>query len=162
MNDLRRTLATIYNIALLTIRETQRRRILWIALLMGALFLLIFGLGFHFIMVDFEAEFSAREPAESFDALVANFLMLAGLFVINFLSIAIAALLSAGSISGEVESHTVETMVTKPLRRWEVVLGKWVGFAVILTLYLLLLAGGVLLIAYFPAKRWTICLLAWD
>lgn len=149
MSEWRRTLSTILNMAGLTIRETQRRRILWVALFMGIIFLVVFGLGFHYILVDIEAESGfRRQSAEQFLEMIANFLTLTGLYVINFLVIVIAALLSAGSISGEVESHTIEAIVTKPLRRWEIVLGKWLGFAVILSLYLLLLAGGVMLIAY--------------
>jgi ABC-type transport system involved in multi-copper enzyme maturation permease subunit len=149
MMDLGRTVTTVYNIALLTIRETQRRRILWVALLMGILFLLIFGLGFHYILADIQgaAGFRSRSDAQLTE-IIANFLTLTGLYVINFLVIVIAALLSAGSISGEVESHTIDTTVTKPIHRWEVIAGKWLGFVVILALYLLLLAGGVLLIAY--------------
>lgn len=140
---------TILNIARLTIRETQRRRILWVALFMGIAFLVVFGLGFHYIVTDFERE--AFNNNSEFPGLIGNFLTLAGLYAINFMVIVMAALLSAGTISGEVESHTMETIVTKPLRRWEVVLGKWVGLAVIITLYLLGLAGGVLLIAYLRA-----------
>ena len=43
---------SVLTLARLTIRETQRRRILWIGALMGVAFLLIFGLGFHFIYQD--------------------------------------------------------------------------------------------------------------
>jgi ABC-type transport system involved in multi-copper enzyme maturation permease subunit len=37
-------------------------------------------------------------------------------------------------------------VATKPVRRWEIVIGKWLGFAGMLGLYLLLMAGGVLTI----------------
>lgn len=149
MTPLPSTLNTVLNIAVLTIRETQRRRILWVALIMGILFLAIFGLGFHYILLDIEAESGfQRQTAEDFTSTIAGFLTLMGLYVINFLLIVISALLAAGSISGEIESHAMETVVTKPVRRWEVVVGKWLGFALILTLYLLVLAGGVMLIAY--------------
>ncbi len=36
----------------------------------------------------------------------------------------------------------------KPIRRWEILLGKWLGLEVMLTLYLLLMAGGVLLVVH--------------
>jgi len=41
-------------IARLTVREAQRRRLLWVALLMGVAFLLVFGIGFHYIQRDIE------------------------------------------------------------------------------------------------------------
>lgn len=145
-----RSLNTVLNIAALTIRETQRRRILWVALLMGILFLIFYGLGYHFILADIEAE-SGFQTATTITDSVSTILTLMGLYVINFLVIVIAALISAGSISGEVESHTMETILTKPLRRYQVVLGKWLGFATVLTVYLLMLGGGVVLIAYLRA-----------
>ncbi|MDL1898887.1 ABC transporter permease, partial [Anaerolineae bacterium CFX7] len=48
---------------------------------------------------------------------------------------------------GEIRSGAIQSLVTKPLRRAEIVLGKWLGFWVILAGYLLLMGGGVLLIA---------------
>jgi ABC-type transport system involved in multi-copper enzyme maturation permease subunit len=57
-------------------------------------------------------------------------------------------LTSVVTISGEVASGTIHTLVAKPLRRWEIVLGKWLGHAAMLSLYLLLMAGGVIVIVY--------------
>ena len=48
-------------IARLTIRETQRRRILWVGALMGIGFLIVYGLGFHFIYVDISQAMSPEE-----------------------------------------------------------------------------------------------------
>ncbi len=39
-------------IARLTIREAQRRRLLWVALLMGLAFMLVFGIAFHYIQLE--------------------------------------------------------------------------------------------------------------
>ncbi|MFZ0544650.1 MAG: ABC transporter permease subunit [Candidatus Promineifilaceae bacterium] len=139
-------MTTIFNIARLTIQETQRRRLLWIGTLMGILFLIVFGLGFHFIYLDVTESMNPDEFEFPF-----LFLTLAGLYATNFLVIMVAVLISVATISGEVESHTIESLVTKPIRRWEIVLGKWVGFAAIIFVYVLLLPGGILLIAYLQA-----------
>lgn len=142
-------MSTIITIMQLTMRETQRRRILWVALLMGIAFLAIYGVGFHYIFVELEAEIArGRGPGARFLPVIANFLLLTGLYVIHFLVVVLAALLSAGTLSGEIESHTMETLLTKPLRRWQVVLGKWLGYFLMIAVYLLLLAGGVILITY--------------
>ena len=142
-------MGTIGTIMRLTIRETQRRRILWVALLMGIAFLALYGLGFHYIFAELEAEIErGRGPGARFLPVIANFLLLTGLYVIHFLVIVLAALLSAGTLSGEIESHTMETLLTKPLGRWQVVLGKWLGYLLLIAIYLLLLAGGVILITY--------------
>jgi len=58
--------------------------------------------------------------------------MLAGLYVINFLVVLMAVSTSVDTIAGEVASGTIQTIVSKPLRRWEVLLGKWLGLALML------------------------------
>ncbi len=55
-----------------------------------------------------------------------------------------AALLGADTLSSEINSGTIQTIVTKPIRRSDVVFGKWLGFAGLLGLYLLLMAGGAI------------------
>jgi Cu-processing system permease protein len=136
-------LNTIFTIARLTLRETQRRRVLWMGLLMGLGFLTVFGLGFHFV-------FAEMESAGDFDDLVflPMFLSLAGLYATNFLVIMVSLLISVATISGEIESHTIDCLITKPIRRWEVIVGKWLGYAILIFFFILLLPGGVMLIVY--------------
>ena len=140
--------STIFIIARLTLREAIRRRIVLAALLLGIAFLAIYSLGFHFIQAEFQREFAdgrAFGRAEQVQQQAFNFLLLAGMYVVNFLSIATAALLTADTLAGEIQSGTIQAVVTKPVRRMEVVLGKWLGHALLLLLYLLLMGGGVML-----------------
>jgi ABC-type transport system involved in multi-copper enzyme maturation permease subunit len=74
-----------------------------------------------------------------------NVLLLAGLYAVAFLSIAMGALLGADTLAGEINSGTIQTIVTKPVRRSDVVYGKWLGFAGLLGLYVLMMAGGTVL-----------------
>ena len=133
-------------IARLTFQEASRRKILLAALLLGILFLIIFGLGFHFILQDMEnqPQFAGNLQVNE----ISNFLLMAGMYVVNFLTVMMTVLTSVDTISGEINSGTIQTLVSKPIRRWEVVAGKWLGFAGMLTLYLLLVAGGVMGLIY--------------
>lgn len=133
---------TVLIFAELTIRESQRRKVLWLALLLAISFLTIFGLGLHLIYREIEQIGVAVEEIE----LGLGLLFSSGLFVINFLVVVIGVLISVTAVSGEIDSHTIESLVTKPVRRWEIILGKWLGFAAILIVYILLLAGGLILI----------------
>ena len=128
----------------LTIREAQRRHILLVALLMGLAYLALFGVGFHYIYLQMQRE-SVSGPQTD---IIVGFLLTAGLYAANLLVMVIAVLVSVTTISGEIDSHTIETLITKPVRRWEVVLGKWLAFALLLVLYVLFLAGGLMLIVY--------------
>jgi Cu-processing system permease protein len=134
------TVSTIFR---LTIRETQRRRILWIGALMGVAFLIIFGVGFHFIYLDITRQMSAEELTFPL-----RFLTLAGIYATNFLVVMVSVLISVATISGEIESHTIESLLTKPMGRWALIAGKWLGYAAIIFFFVLLLPGGVMLIVY--------------
>ena len=62
-------------------------------------------------------------------------LTLVGLYAANFLSVLIAVLLPVDTLSGEIASGVMQTVASKPIRRAEIVLGKWLGHAVIVMGY---------------------------
>lgn len=137
-------------IARLTFLEAIRRRILLAALVLGIAFLIVYGIGVHLMETDVAP---ARNPQSPQNSLILsgmhNFLLLAGLYAVNFLALAMGALASADTLAGEIGSGTIQAIVTKPVRRAQIVLGKWLGFACLLALYLVLMAGGVIAIMYF-------------
>ena len=135
--------STTLVIAKLTFREASRRWVLWVALLLGILFLAVYGLGFREILKDMSTNASVLQRSE-----FTSFILLAGLYAVSFLTLMMTVLTSVDTLSGEIASGTIHTLVSKPLRRWEIVLGKWLGYTSMLTLYLLLMAGGVMLIVY--------------
>lgn len=135
----------IWTIALLTIREGQRRSIIRMALLMSVAYLVLYGLGLHYIFGQIE---QAPQMRNENLLIPGNFLTMTGLYVSNFLIVIMAVLISVGSIPQEIDSHVIDTMVTKPINRSEIILGKWVGFAIMIMVYTYLLAGGVILISY--------------
>jgi len=128
----------------LTIREAQRRHILLVALIMGLAYLALFAAGFHYVFLQMQRDGLSGPQAD----MITGFLLTAGLYAANLLVTVMAVLVSVTTISGEIDSHTIETLITKPVRRWEVVLGKWLAFAALLTIYVLFLAGGLMLIVY--------------
>jgi Cu-processing system permease protein len=136
---------SVWVIARLTFREASRRKILLAAALFGLLFLGIYALGLNQIQKEISQDTSPM-PLIVFSE-VSNLMLMAGLYVVNFLSIAMTVLTSVDTLSGEISSGTIQTLVSKPVRRWEIVFGKWLGFAGMLTLYLVFMAGGVMLVA---------------
>ena len=54
----------------------------------------------------------------------------------NFLVVMLAVFLSTFSLPNDIKSKTIFTVVTKPVRAWEIVLGRILGFAAIGTLIL--------------------------
>ena len=139
-----KTTVTIFK---LTFREAARRKILWAALLLGLLDLLVYGLGFYFINQDIQRSIN-RGMGQLAISQIYNFMSLMGLYAVNFLTIAMAVLTSVDTIAGEISSGTMQTLVTKPGHRWQVLIGKYFGFAAMMTLYLVMMAGGTLSIIY--------------
>lgn len=136
---------TTFVITKLTFREAARRNILIAAFLLGLAFLIVYGIGFYYVNQEL-GETVGRNPLENNE--VRNFLFMAGMYAVNFLVVIMAVLTSVVTISGEISSGTIQTLVAKPVQRWEIVLGKWLGFAVMLTLYLLFMAGGIIALVY--------------
>jgi ABC-type transport system involved in multi-copper enzyme maturation permease subunit len=134
-----------------TFREAVRRRIVLAGLVLGICFLIIFSVGFHMITGSIQnAAANIRTPANANVNNIArvegtNVLLLAGLYAVTFLSIAMGALLGADTLAGEINSGAIQSIVSKPIRRADVVVGKWLGFAFLLALYIGMLAGGTYL-----------------
>lgn len=142
-------MSAISIIARLTFREAIRRRIMLAGLVLGIAFVILYSIGTHFIFEQIAESSAERMPSEMaaniVNAEATNTFMMMGLYAATFLSIAMAALLGADTLAGEINSGTVQTIATKPIRRSDIVLGKWLGFAGLLGLYVLLLCGGIFL-----------------
>jgi len=135
---------TIKTITWLTFHEARRRKMVLAALVMGGLFLLLYGLGVALIDRNLqEHQISAIQLRFNY-----NILLIAGLYVVHFLTVMLAIFASVDTIAGEIASHTIQTLVTKPVRRWQIVLGKWLGYAGMLLIYLGLLGGGIFVVMY--------------
>jgi Cu-processing system permease protein len=136
-------------IAWLTLREARRRRLMLAGVILGIAFLVLYGVAFHFLHADLLRNMS-RGGAQARAAVheVSSTFAMLGLYAVNFLVVMVSVLVSVDTISGEIASHSIQSIVTKPLSRWEVVLGKWLGYAFMVTVMVLVLAGGVILISW--------------
>ena len=129
----------------LTFREAQRRRLVWIGLGLGAAFVILFTVGYYFayqeVLRNRPQGFSQQIFVDQFSGVMLS----AGLYVINFLIIMITVLTSVGVIAGEISSQTIHALASKPIRRWEIVLGKWLGLATMLTIYTIILSVALMI-----------------
>lgn len=130
-------------IARLTVHEAIRRRVLVAALIGGVAFLALYATGFHFMVRDTPSRVLANPLQRS---LYLNLFTLMGLFAANFLGVMAAVLLPVDTLAGEIASGVVQTVASKPLRRSDIVLGKWLGYLAVVMGYVLLLTLGVVTI----------------
>ncbi len=135
-------MSAVLTMAWLSFHEARRRSMVTVALALGAVFLLLFGIGVYLVV----HTPATRESATGIEAtLLYNLLTLAGLYVVHFLAIMLAIVATVDAVSGEITSHTIQTIVTKPLPRWNVIAGKWLGYTTMLVLYTTGLSLGILL-----------------
>jgi Cu-processing system permease protein len=152
----------IWIMAGVTFREAVRKRMLWMALAAGAALLILFGTGLHFQTKDFAAH--GMSPVLRREV---SFTMLTmGLYAVDLLAVLMTILTSVDTLSGEIASGTIQAVVTKPLPRWHVLVGKWFGFLGMLSAYIAIMVGGVNAVAYVIAgvtARHLVCgfLLIW-
>jgi len=138
----------LWVIASMTFREAARKKILWTALALGIGLLIVFGAGLHYQLADLLA--ANMPPFLRYQVLTATLMI--GLYTVDLLAVVMAILTSVDTISGEIASGTIQAIATKPIARWHVLLGKWLGFVTMLAVFVALLFGGTLAVGYWVAK----------
>jgi ABC-type transport system involved in multi-copper enzyme maturation permease subunit len=150
-------------IAQLTFREALRKRMIWGVLLLSLVFVTLYYWGFTQVREEFLRLSAGRGPRAgrpgqilTFD-LVATIMVGLGFYTINFLAGVMTIFAAVGTVAGEIETGTFQAIVTKPLARWELILGKFLGFAGMIAAYIAVMAAGVLATAravaqYTPAN----------
>jgi ABC-type transport system involved in multi-copper enzyme maturation permease subunit len=133
----------LFTIAHLTFLEARRRRIVLAALVCAAGFLLVFAVAVYFIHRN---PLSAGPRPALQLGIQRQVLTLAGLYVVNFLVVAMSVMLPVDTLSGEIASGVIQTLASKPIRRAEIVLGKWLVYWLLIAAYIALLVLGVVLV----------------
>jgi ABC-type transport system involved in multi-copper enzyme maturation permease subunit len=109
--------AAVYHVAGITFAETRRRRILQAVILLAALMLV--GL----------LAITGLSPAEGEKAIISG-----GLDLMLLLGTVLAVFICAFLIPTDIDKRTVYTVLSKPIKRWEFVLGKYFGALAVLGL----------------------------
>lgn len=74
--------------------------------------------------------------------------VIAGLYLFNFIVAYLAIFSAAGTISAEVESGLLLAILPRPISRWQIYVGKWIGYAAWCIVY-----AGVMFAAIFLIVR---------
>ncbi len=148
----------------LTLREALRKRLIWGVLALSLLFMVLYFWGFTQVKEDFQRNAVRRAQNGSGTAgeiltfdLVATIMVGLGFYTVNFLGGVMTIFASVGTIAGEIESGTFQAIVPKPIKRWELVVGKFLGFAVMIAVYIgfmsaWILASAKIVANYTPAN----------
>jgi ABC-type transport system involved in multi-copper enzyme maturation permease subunit len=140
----------ILQIARFTLQEAVSRRLILAGVLISLGFIGLYALGFHFA---YDKSLENSQSAETRLSLGVAFatLTLFGVYVVNYLASFLALFLSVAAVSGEVDSGTLHAVMARPLRRSEFVIGRWLGYGCMISVYILAMTGLVLLLAWLIA-----------
>ncbi|MER3402157.1 MAG: hypothetical protein C4337_02375 [Armatimonadota bacterium] len=106
-------------IILLTLKEAMRRRAF-----LGTILILVVLYGLSFLPKAFHEAFGGSERRfEMGLQLMVSF----GVDSIKFFSSVLAIVLCAGTLTGEIERGYLSAILPRPIYRWQVYLGKWLG-----------------------------------
>ncbi len=137
-------------IAQLTFSEAFRRKLIWAVLFLSAVFLTFYAFGFKLLrddVVTFNDQRGGLPDTFLPYEVQASAMVLLGLYTVNFLAGVMTIFAAVGAVSAEIESGTLQAILPKPISRWEVIVGKYLGFLVMIAVYIALMIGGVLSIS---------------
>jgi ABC-type transport system involved in multi-copper enzyme maturation permease subunit len=123
----------IFVIARLTVQETSRRRLILALIILTLIVVGVSAWGFQKITTVTNSE-GTRLPPEQI-ALITSQLLIVVTFMFSGVLALSAAVVAGPLISGEVESGLLLSILARPVRRSEVVIGKWLGLAVLVAIY---------------------------
>jgi Cu-processing system permease protein len=136
----------VLEIARFTLMEAISRRLILAGVIISLGFIGLYALGFH-IAYDRALETSTSAEARLSVGIAFAFLTLFGVYVVNYLASFLALFLSVAAVSGEIDSGTLHALLARPLRRSEFIVGRWLGYALMLGVYITAMTGLVLLVA---------------
>ena len=128
-------LPAIWRIAKVTVAEARRRRVVQAVIILVAV--ILFSPTF----------FSYRSPYEQARTLISG-----GLAAIMVFGILLAIFVAAFLIPHEIETRTVYAVLAKPVRRFEFVLGKYLGALIILGVIVAVMTGVLVLVLVLQDK----------
>lgn len=134
----------LWLVAATTMREAVRRRVVWTALIAGALLLGIFAIALRLQVLQFEGR--PMSPFVRYQV-EAGMLMI-GLYTCDLLAVVLTILTSIDTLAGEISSGTIHAIATKPIARWQIVLGKYLGFVGMIVIYVALTFSATVGVAY--------------
>lgn len=128
-------------IAAFTFKEALRRRLVLAGAVLTVGFLVLFGFITRALVTQ-----TAGDPVMAAAGHVAGAMV--GVYLARSFSGLLAILVAVGAISSELETGALQSVLVRPIPRYWIVLGRFLGYGCMLILYTVVLQGLVLLLAH--------------
>lgn len=139
-------MSTVWVIARHTLRECGRRRVFIVVPVATAAFLALYALGAHYAFRSTEGTIGT--PVGTVDARALTGATLVGLsmFVTLFLGSALGIFLTFSAVRGDAEQGLLQPLVVRPVARTGLLLGRFLGAAILCCAYVALLYAATVVI----------------
>lgn len=137
----------VWQIVRLTLQEARRKKLLALLLVLTALFLVFYLYGVYRLQINLTERAAAAGLSphrRGLGALPVVFASLFGMYLVYFLSSLLSVLSTVAAVSGDLETGVMQSIIARPVSRAQLVLGRWLGFTVVNSLYVVLLSAALL------------------
>lgn len=133
-------------IARLTFKESMSRRLIPAGVVVSLVYIVLFALAYNFAQERGAQAVTGQRSRVLVGVGLAS-LTLSGLYIVNLLSGFLALFLSVGAISADVDGGTLHALLARPMRRSQFLLGRWLAYAVTISVYVVAMGSLVLIVA---------------
>jgi Cu-processing system permease protein len=140
-----------------TVLEARRRKLLLAGVVLSVAFVVLFAVAFTLLYHNQQRSLlSGQTPASGPTGVLApreqllvmsTILIVLGLYGVQFLAALLALFLGVASVSPEADSGTLHAVLARPLSRLDYLLGRFLALAGMLTAYVMVMSGALLLTA---------------
>ncbi len=113
----------------LTLLEMLKKKILYLTLALTAIFLIFYGIAMNY------GYDSLRDAEPLMRIAVSGQFLSMGIYALGFIVSFLSIFASVGSISSEIEQGNYDAILSKPISRYEVVVGRYIGILLVLIPY---------------------------
>jgi Cu-processing system permease protein len=148
---------SILVVARWTVLEARRRRLLLAGVVLSVAFVALFAVGFALLYHTQERSLLSDQaqgigPPGGVDVgeellVMSTILVVLGLYGVQFLAALLGLFLGVASVSPEIDSGALHAVLARPLSRLQYLLGRFLALAGLLTAYILVMSGALLLTA---------------
>lgn len=133
-------------VAVASFKETLRKRIFIIVGILTVIYFILFGLIVHYSVKDM-AGWNFGDSMGIY-IMVSQIVSVLGFYFSSMLVAFLTIMSSVGTVSSEIESGIIHSIITRPIKRMEYIIGKYIGLAILVAVYSIILYSGVFLICY--------------
>jgi Cu-processing system permease protein len=137
-----------------TVLEARRRRLLLAGVVLSIAFVVVFALAFSLLYHSQERNLLGVQAGDSGPVspreqllVLSTILVVLGLYGVQFLAALLGLFLGVASVSPEVDSGALHAVLARPISRLDYLLGRFLALAGMLTVYVVVMSGSLLLTA---------------